>query len=297
MLISPNASNNSFLTRHGRSALLLAAVLPLAAACGGDGERGSQVAAKVNREEISVHQVNFLLQRRPGVTAESAPTVGREVLEQLIDQELALQKARELKVERDPVVQQAVEAARRDIIVQAYLQRIGDAAARPSAQDVQAYYRAHPELFAQRRVFTLHDVALEGPPAVIGPWRDKLAAARTPAELVAVLQTSGLAYTARQSTQSASALPMDLLERLAALREGQSLLLPREGGLRVLLVAGVRVDPVNEEAARPAIEQYLVNDRRRRIAEQEVKALREGARIDYVGSFAEAALAGGGAAK
>lgn len=277
-----------------RLALLL---LPLAVACSGGADRATQTAAKVNREEISVHQVNFLLQRRPGVSAETAPGVGRAILEQLIDQELALQKARELKVERDPVVQQALEAARRDIIVQAYLQKVGDAAARPSAQEVQDYYRAHPELFAQRRVFTLHDVSLDAAPGVLEPWRDRLAAARSPQELAAALHASGLAYTARQSTQHAGALPLELLARLAALREGQSLLLPQPGGLRVLLVTGVRVEPLGEDAARPAIEQFLVNDRRRRIAEQEVKALREGARIDYVGSFAEATPALGGAAK
>lgn len=281
----------------GARAWLALLVLPLAVACSGGDERATQTAAKVNKEEISVHQVNFLLQRRPGVTADNAPGMGRAILEQLIDQELALQKARELKVERDPVVQQALEAARRDIIVQAYLQKVGDAAARPSPQEVQAYYREHPALFAQRRVFTLHDVALEAPPAAIEPWRDRLAAARSPQELAAALQASTLPYTARQSTQGAGALPMELLPRLAELREGQSLLLPQPGGLRVLMVTGVRTDPLSEEAARPAIEQYLVNDRRRQIAEQEVKALRDGARIDYVGSFAEATPAVGGAAK
>ncbi|MBX3606134.1 MAG: EpsD family peptidyl-prolyl cis-trans isomerase [Piscinibacter sp.] len=271
--------------------------MPLLFACGGERPAGSQVAAKVNREEISVHQVNFLLQRRPGVTAETAPTLGREVLEQLIDQELALQKAREMKVERDPVVQQAIEAARRDIVVQAYLQRIGEAAARPTAQEVQAYYQAHPALFAQRRIFTLYDAAIDGSAGQVDPWKDKFAAARTPNELAAVLQTSGLAYSARQSTQSASALPMDLLDRLAPLHEGQSLLLPRPAGLRVVMVAGLRIDPVSEEAARPAIEQFLVNDRKRRIAEQEVKALRDGARIDYVGSFAQSGVLQGADAK
>lgn len=263
-----------------------------------DTQRGDpQVAAKVNQDEISVHQVNFVLQRQPGVTAETAPAASREVLERLIDQELALQRARDMKLDREPVVQQAIDAARRDIVTQAYVQRIGDAATRPTPQEVQAYYRSNPVLFAQRRVFTLLDVFVEASALQADTLKDKLAGARTPQELSSQLQGIGLPYTVRQSTQPASALPMDLLGKLAPLRDGQSLLLPSPQGMRLVMVVASRVDPISEEAARPSIEQFLVNDRRRQIAEQELKALRGGANIEYVGTFAAAAPTNGEAAK
>lgn len=276
-----------------RSVIVVLAALLVDGCSRTDAARANpQVAAKVNNDEISVHQVNFLLQRQAGVTAENANSAGREVLERLIDQELALQRAKDLKIDREPVVQQAIEAARRDIVTQAYIQRSGDAATKPTPQEVQAYYRSNPALFAQRRVFTLLDVFVESTELQAATLKDKLGAARTPAELSGQLQGLGLPYTERLSTQPASALPMDLLGRLAALRDGQSLLLPDPKGLRLVLVVSSRVDPLSEEAARPAIEQYLVNDRRRLIAEQEVKALRTGARIEYAGIFADAAPAG-----
>jgi hypothetical protein len=46
---------------------------------------------------------------------------------------------------------------------------------------------------------------------------------------------------------------------------------------------------VTEEQARPAIEQYLLNERKRKLVEDDVKALRAAAKIEYVGKFAEAA--------
>ena len=52
-----------------RAPLLLAVVAAatLLVACGGDkGDKASQTAAKVNKEEITVHQINFVLQRQQG---------------------------------------------------------------------------------------------------------------------------------------------------------------------------------------------------------------------------------------
>jgi hypothetical protein len=49
---------------------------------------------------------------------------------------------------------------------------------------------------------------------------------------------------------------------------------------------------VTEEQARPAIEQFIVNERRRKLIEEDVKAMRAGAKIEYLGQFAEGAAPG-----
>lgn len=107
-----------------RTAAVTAAVLAslgLAACSGGDKDKpASQVAAKVNKEEISVHQINYLLQRQPGLKPEQAESASKTALERLIDQELAVQKAEELKLDRDPRVVQALDAARREILSRFY---------------------------------------------------------------------------------------------------------------------------------------------------------------------------------
>ena len=62
----------------------------------------TQVAAKVNAGEISVHQINYVLQRTPAIPQAQIETAKRKVLESLIDQELAVQQALEAKLERSP---------------------------------------------------------------------------------------------------------------------------------------------------------------------------------------------------
>src|SRR5689334_3188050 len=52
-----------------RAGLVLGCALVLAA-CGSKREGATQVAAKVNKEEISVHQINFLMQRQGNLKPE-----------------------------------------------------------------------------------------------------------------------------------------------------------------------------------------------------------------------------------
>ena len=124
----------------------------------------TQTAAKVNKEEITVHQINFLLAQQRALAPEQAASASRQVLERLIDQELALQKAGDLKLDRDPRVVQQIEAARREIISRAYLEKIGEGAPKPTPAEVNAYYEAHPALFKERRVYSFQEVNVEAKP-------------------------------------------------------------------------------------------------------------------------------------
>ena len=99
-------------------AVALAAVALVA--CGDRQDKGAtQAAAKVNKEEITVHQINFVLQQQRGLKPEQVEPASRQILERLIDQQLALQKADELKLDREPRVVQQLEAAKREIIARA----------------------------------------------------------------------------------------------------------------------------------------------------------------------------------
>ena len=69
-----------------------------------------QIAAKVNSGEISVHQVNYILSRTPAASKpEAGPKLRREVLDRLIDQELAVEQAVEKKLDRAPDVLMTIE--------------------------------------------------------------------------------------------------------------------------------------------------------------------------------------------
>lgn len=277
------------LIRSAGIATMASAVLLLAlAGCGDKKDKpASQTAAKVNKEEITVHQINFVLQQQRGLAPEQAASASKQVLERLIDQELALQKAQDQKLDRDPRVVQQLEAARREIIARAYVEKIAAGAPKPSPAEIKAYYDAHPALFKERRVYNLQELAIQLKPEQVAEVRARLAAAKDLPDFVNYLKTSDIKYGASQAVRAAEQLPLASLDKFAALKDGQSIFSATPTGAQVVILAGSRSEPVDEARATPAIEQFLWNERKRKVVEDDVKAMRAASKIEYVGDYAK----------
>lgn len=270
-------------------------LLPLAlgllalAACGERKVDATQVAARVNNGDITVHQINFVLQQDRSVRPDQADAAGRRVLEGLIDQELAVQKAVELKLDRDPQVMQALEAARRDVLARSYKDRVTQGIPRPSPEEVRRYYDATPALFQQRRVYSLQELQIDAPADKQAWIKERLAKAKSADEFAAALKAEGLHFSGAQLVKPAEQLPMGLVERFAQMKDGEAAVMSDGGKLRVAFVAASRIEPVSFDRAAPAIEQYLNTLARRRVVDDNVKALRTAAQISYQGRFAAGA--------
>jgi EpsD family peptidyl-prolyl cis-trans isomerase len=277
------------------TAVLTAAAL--LAGCGGSKDKAaSQTAAKVNKDEVTVHQINFVLQQQRGIRPEQAEGASRQILERLIDQQLALQKADDQKVDRDPRVVQQLEAARREILARAYLEKVGEAAPKPSPDEIKKYYDEKPALFRERRVYSIQEIMIEARPEQVPELREQLSAAKNINDFVEYLKSKEFKFAGNQAVRAAEQLPLNSLDSFAKMKDGQAMLLPQPNGVQVILLAGSRSQPVGEEQARPIIEQYLLNERKRKLAEDDIKALRAAAKIEYVGKFAEPAASAPAAA-
>lgn len=277
-----------------RASSLLVAVVAAAAlaACGGDkGDKASQTAAKVNKEEITVHQINFVLQRQSGLKPEQAEAAGRQVLERLIDQELAVQKAQEQKLDRDPRVVQQIEAAKREIIARAYVERVGESVAKPSNEEIAKYYADKPALFKERRIYSLQELQIEAKPEQFEAIRTKLSASKSLNEFIDFLKAGEYRFNGNQAVRAAEQLPLASLDAIAKLKDGDSVLSGNPNGLTVLFLVGSRSQPVTEDQARPAIEAFLLNQRKTEAVQKDLKALRDSSKIEYVGKFAQPAPA------
>jgi EpsD family peptidyl-prolyl cis-trans isomerase len=277
-------------SRFALIAALAAAVL--LTACGDKKDKAaSQTAAKVNKEEITIHQVNAVLQQQRGLKPEQTDEASRRALERLIDQELEVQKAAELKVDREPRVVQAIEAARRDILARAYVEKIGEGAAKPTPAELKKYYDDNPALFSERRVYQLQEINIEAPREQIETLRSKVEAAKNVAEILDYLKANHVKFAANQAVRAAEQLPLQALPGLAKLKDGQATFVLSPTGAQVVVLASSRSQPVDEEHAGKAIEQFLLNERKRKIIADDLKALRASATIAYVGKFAASAPA------
>ncbi|HKY01965.1 MAG TPA: EpsD family peptidyl-prolyl cis-trans isomerase [Burkholderiales bacterium] len=271
--------------------LALGTVLALAA-CGESDKPNSQTAAKVNAEEITVHQVNAALSQVPAIPEDQQSTAARQVLDRLIDQELLVQKAIDKKLDRDPQVMQSIQAYKRQVLAQAYIEQLSGANTTVSKNEIDAFYEKHPELFSQRRIYKLQEVKI---PASANVSRDALTAqlkeSGSLGDFVAWLKSQGVKYNISSAIKAAEALPLDMAAKLAALQTAQTAYFTTPMGISIVHVDDIQPQPMNKEQASPFIERYLVNHRKIELARNEVQTLKTAAKIEYVGQFAKAPAA------
>lgn len=267
----------------------LALLLCSLVACGNKGESSnpSQVAAKVAKEEISIHQINQALSRisTSNITPEAGKAMGRDVLERLIDQQLAVNQAIETKLDRVPEIVLQIEASRREILSRAYLQRMVSSLPKPTPDEVKKYYAEHPQLFSERRIFNVQEIVVPVATDVNEQLRS-LSASNKPIEEVANwLKGKDIKFGGGSATRTAEQIPFEVLPQIQSLKDGQSVVIVGPKATTFLRIASSQAAPVPEAAALPRIEQFLSNQRANETIATNMKQLRATTDISYVGEF------------
>lgn len=269
--------------------------LALALALGGCGDKPEQqavaVAAKVNAGQISVPQLQHEVAKLGKLSPEQQKQAANQVLKSMVDQQLLLQKALDAKLDSDPQVALDLESARRQILVQAYVQKLGEALAKPADQEIADYYAKHPELFAERRVYRLQEIQVQAKPENVEAIKAQLAQNKNLNDFVQWLRARNIPARIGQSAKAAEQLPLELLPKLHQMQEGQALTVSGPNSLNIIIVAGVQSQPITQEQAKPMIERFMGNARKRDAAEAELRKLREAGKIEYLGEYAEAGKA------
>ncbi|MHB1214969.1 MAG: EpsD family peptidyl-prolyl cis-trans isomerase [Thiobacillus sp.] len=248
----------------------------------------TQVAAKVNGTELTVHQVNYALQRIPNLDKDQAKAASLQVVRNLVDQEVIAQKALSDKLDRDPTVVQALDAARRQILAEAYMSRKLGTPAEPSDAEVTDYFNTHPELFTKRKIYRLQEIAIKAPKDKHDAIRAQLGASKTLNDFATWLKAENYEVKASQGVKPAEQLPQEMLPQLAKMPDGQAMVVNTPDGLLVVVLADSQVQPVTLEQAKPAIARLLQKQARQKAAKAELDALKAAAKIEYVGDFADA---------
>jgi EpsD family peptidyl-prolyl cis-trans isomerase len=255
-----------------------------------DAKVATQVAARVNSADITVHQINHALARSRGVTADNASQAKREMLDRLIDQELAKRQAILKGLDRSPSVILDMEAAKSEILARAYRESLVDYLPKPGPYDVKAYYRKHPELFAERRVFSLEELNFAGNEDIAAGVRER-SKSRSLKEVAEWLQSRGIAVGVNRGVRAAEQIPLDILPRLQQMKQSEAQLF--EIGAtqyRLIRVVAFQAAPIDEAAAAPRIQQFLSNRHSAEVIAKEMKELRKTAKIEYVGELGARAV-------
>ena len=265
--------------------LTLVCVAVLLTACGRKTDDTSETVATVNGDKITQDQLNFASKQiaaaRPGASAPDAGTV----LQGLVEQRLAVQKAEKDKLDRNPGVLQSLEAARKDALFRYYVEQLAAKVPKPSADEIKAYYDGHPANFGQRSVFTIQKVDARVSPDQAGALAASVQATVGAPAVVDLLKAKAQAINVAQSAQPAESLG-PLLAKVSTMSVGQTIAIPQPQGLSALTVVAIQPQPVSLAQAQASIEQLLWNQKKREAVVAESRDLRAKARIDYLGKFA-----------
>ncbi|MEA1989579.1 MAG: EpsD family peptidyl-prolyl cis-trans isomerase [Pseudomonadota bacterium] len=268
---------------------LMFAVPVLLSGCGGDSESkktDSQVAVKVNGEEVTVHQLNQLLTKvRVRVTEDNQQEIKQKTLESLVDQTLVLQAAKQAKLDRTPEVLSALEAAKRKVLVDAYVQRTLQGVGKPTSNEVEEFYNSRPEIFANRKLFVYSQVTIPSEKEKLDGLVESVKQVATLEELTAMLSKDKVEYREVLDAKTSEKLPKPLLAPLNSIKVGDIGYLKMSDGLLVVSVLQAVPQPVSLDQAKVAIERQLFTQKQKEAAEKLVSSLKESALIEYVGDF------------
>ncbi len=280
------------------TALAATAILALSA-CGQKKEPGAadgaggEVVAKVNGDELTAGQLTMALQKQRGMRPDAGDAASKQVLDDLINEQIVAQKAIAAKLDKDPKVLQQLEAARRDILARRFVETAAETSGKPTDDAIQKFYDGRPNLFAQRKIWTLQRTDVQVPDARRTEVDAHVQSLKSPAELADWLKAQKLPFNTKQEQDASEQLPPTVLEKLMTLKDGESTVVPSQFGVSALTLVSSASAPKTLADARPAIEQYLSNQGRRETIMNLQKTIRDGAKVEYLGRFAALAPASG----
>ena len=277
-------------TRFSMSIFAAGLVLGLSACSNQDDKNeNTEVAAKVGAEEILVRQINQVTNRIS--TTDTSPqltqAMNREVLEKLIDQQLAVEQATDKKLNRSFKVVSQIEAARSEILARAYMQLIASAVPKPTAEELKKYYTEHPQLFSERRIFNVQEIVVPTATGVADHLRQLISTGKSIEEAAVWLKGKDIKFDGGNATRTSEQIPLELLTQIHALKDGQSVVIDTPQTITLLRLTSSQLSPVTEATALPRIEQFLVNQRADEAVAANLKQLRANTKIDYRGDYAK----------
>lgn len=279
-------NNNSYIFfNRGTSHALVVSLLVALTGCAQETteKKATQVAAVVNDTEITVHQINHILQTSGVAASEDAP---KKVLDGLIDQELFVQKAISNHLDRDPNVMMTLENARKQILSQSYIQRQVLDKTPIDTKAKRDYFEQNPDLFSKRRVyqFQIFNLDIEKIEPSLNAELEKVS---TPDQVKTLLTQHNIKFQDESVAKPAEQLPIEMLGTLAKSKIGDVVILPQNTKVLLMQVTNVADRPVTFEQAENQIEQFLTNTQNKKTLDAHLEQLRKVAKIEYQGDFAE----------
>jgi EpsD family peptidyl-prolyl cis-trans isomerase len=238
----------------------------------------TQVVARAAGRELTLTDLRLEMSRL-GLSP-SAPDAERIALESLMARTLLAKAARDQSLHKKPEAIARMYAAQDQALADLYL-AIASQPPEPTRDEVEAYVRANPTLFAERKVYDFAILTLDSKnfdEKTLTPLFDK-----DPdfARLSGLLDKAGARHTLSTMTQSGAAFPAPVRLQLAKYGPKDNIVLRGEQETQILKITAVRNDAQPGESWGPLARRLLIEEASVKRAEALMARLKKEGAVAY----------------
>jgi peptidyl-prolyl cis-trans isomerase C len=261
---------------------MMCATAALVAGCHKGAPEG-QVAAVVNGDEVTLQEVNTELQANPPQTTDKQ-IAQRDALQRIIERKLLLGAAREKKIDKSPEYQSQKLRADELLLAQTYAKQQLSAVPVPKDADIQQFMAEHPNAFSNREQLQLDQIRFPAPKDL--KQLSVLQADHNLNAIAAHLTAMGIKFERVPAGLDSASVPTDLIKAINALPAGEPFVLPSNGLITVSVVSGRRAVPTDAAQARRAAVGAWRQQKFASLITDQLKGMRDTAKITYQNGFA-----------
>ena len=228
------------------AALMIGAALTLAGC--GDGEAApekGQVVATVNGKDVTVHELNAELQGAnvPGnISAEQKKQLEQAALQQVVNRRILADIARERGLDKTPMYLLQEKRAEEQILVQMLQRQMSSAVKQPSQTEVATFIAQNPDLFAERKIFSVDQIQFETPkdPNVLRKYQPL----KTMDEVAAMLKQDGLQFRRAPATLDVATASQELVQQILKMPKDEIFIIPAGRVMVANRITDTKVQPL-----------------------------------------------------
>lgn len=243
-----------------------------------------QTVAVVNNQEITASELNAALASDPGATVAGTKEARQVELQKLINRELLVQQAKSAGIDKSPDYLNRLRMTTDDLLINMLLARSMKTSQLPTASEISSYQASHPQMFANREIWTLSQIiyALPKDPAVTA----KLAASKSLDEVTQILTSSGIQFTRGTKKIDTAIFPNNVYAQLAHLPAGMPFIVPAPTAAAANVITDRQPNPTPADQAQALAVNAMRREQLGKVVQDRVKNLRQAAKIEYQPGFA-----------
>lgn len=260
------------------------ALLTLMALSACDKEATGQVAAVVNGEEITLQEVNAEMGAAASAEGADKEAIQKAALQRVIERRLMADMARDEGMDETQDYLLRKRQLDDALLVQLMGQKAERAVQVPDRQEIDAYIKANPAMFANRSILTVDRIQFPVPADF-----SKLKALENDHSMAAVanrLNLLNIAFQRGEAQVDTAQLGQERLQRIRALPDGEPFVIPENGVVTIGVITGQTAAPLNAEQSRQLATQAMRSERLEKTLRERLKTARTSAEIDYQTGFA-----------